>query len=321
MMRVPLTVYLDQSDLSYLSTGRGPAGTDYVRLRDRLVRLSERGMLRVRASFVHVTESLRLRWHSQRAILELLRSLPRASFVRNFPHEFWRAELARRELEIREIPIAAVKSLFWAPFVFFALADRPYAALTIWFRQELKREMKRGLPVVDERIFHAITRADMPAFSDVARATPLGVALPSWLHLRFMRWCWRTLQQRGYDDLFEPVEAYRKGAYGFGPHDTEVLDLARGRSSYRIEAMPALALSAAVRRSIGSDIGRRDLQSDDHDAWHVAYSAYCDVATADRRVLDATKQVRRSLLRPRWYPSGRLHELLDDIEAALIQSG
>src|SRR5689334_13641226 len=106
MMRRPATVYLDQSDLSYLATGRGPAGIDYLRLRDRLVRLSEHGLLRVRTSFVHVTESLRLRWHSQRAILELLRSLPYATFVCNFPHEFWHAELARRAPEIREIRIA-----------------------------------------------------------------------------------------------------------------------------------------------------------------------------------------------------------------------
>lgn len=156
-----IVAYLDQSDISYLATGRGPSGTDYVHLRHRLQRLSESGVLRVRTSFAHLTESLpldSLDWRSQRAILALLGSLRDATFVCNYPGEFWRAELEHRAPEIREARISEAEPLFWAPFLLFGLLGRPGTALETWLRQEVRREVKRGLPKLDERAIRLLAK-------------------------------------------------------------------------------------------------------------------------------------------------------------------
>lgn len=312
-----IVAYLDQSDISYLATGRGPSGTDYVRLRDRLQRLSEDGALRVRTSFAHLTESLPLRRRSRRAIMELLRSLRDATFVCNFPGEFWQAELDRRAPEIREARIATVEPLFWAPFLLFALLGRPCAELEARLRQGLRREVKRGLPELDERFIRLVLQDEAPKLLDLTQETAPGTALRYWLSLRYHRGLRKAFERRGFDYPHGGIKAYRQGTHGFGQLDPLVRSQVSARA-LRAEEMPALALSTAIKRSIGMDLGRSDLRSDDHDAWHVTYSAYCDVATADRRVLDATKQARRSLRSPRWYPTGRLQELVDDVEAGAI---
>lgn len=156
-----------------------------------------------------------------------------------------------------------------------------------------------------------------PTLLDVVQAARPGAALRWWLWVRFHQHLRRALGRRGFDYPYGGVEAYRKGTHGFG----EISPLVRrevSTRSFRAEEMPALALSTAIKRGIGMDLGRSDLQSDDHDVWHITYSAYCDVATADRRVLNATKELRRTLQRPRWYRAGHLQELVDDVEAGLV---
>lgn len=316
MTRRPVIAYLDQSDISYLAMGRGPAGTDYVQVRDRLQRLCERGLLRVRMSFAHFTESLRLRRRSRRAVVDFLRGLPNATFVRNFPNEFWQAEVEGRAPEIREGRIATAEPLFWAPFLLHALADRPSTAIWIWVRQGLKRELNLGLPKLDQRFVRLVMQEEAPTLFDAARIAPPSVLLRYWLSLRLTHFLRKAMERRGYEHPFDFIKSYRRGTYGFGHLDPMLRRWGPAWSSARAAAaMPALALGIAINGSIGRDLGRLDLGSDERDVWHASYAAYSDVATADRRVLDATKEVRRRLHRPRWYRAGHLHELVDDVEA------
>lgn len=316
MTRRPVIAYLDQSDISYLAMGRGPAGTDYVELRDRLQRLCERGLLRVRTSFAHLTESLRLRRRSRRAVVDFLRGLPSATFVCNFPYEFWQAEVEGRAPEIREGRIATAEPLFWAPFLLFALADRPSTAIGTRLRQGLKRELNLGLPKPDQRFVRLVMQEEAPTLLDAARIAPPSALLRSWLSLRLTHFLRKAMERRGYEQPSDFIKSYRRGTYGFGHLDPMLHRWVPAWSSARVaEAMPALALGTAINGSLGRDLGRLDLGSDEHDVWHATYSAYSDVATADRRVLDATKEVRRRLQRPHWYRAGHLHELVDDVEA------
>jgi len=316
-MRRRVVAYLDQSDISYLAMGRGPGGADYAGLRARLQRLSESGQMRVRTSFAHLAESLRLRWRSRRAVLDLLGSLRDATFVCNFPYELWQAELAGREPEIREARISTAGRLFWLPFLVTAFGERAPSALHLWVRRKLRDELKDGLPMLEERDIRLIMQDDAPPLLNAARAASPIAALRHGLLLRFQRHMWGVLERRGYESPWDGVASYRQGTHGFGQLDREIRgQLSAGTLS--AESMPSVALSVAIKRSIGKDLGRDDLRSDDHDTWHATYAAYCDAATVDRRVFDATKEVRKRLPRPRWYRTGTLQALLDDVETGSI---
>ncbi len=316
----PLIVYLDQSDLSYLALRSGPHGID-AGTRARVQRLSEQNVLRVRTSIAHLTEAQRLGRRKLRALVGLLRELPHVSFVRNYPHEIWAAELEGRIPALEEVPIAATTPMFWASFVLFTALSRPALALEAVLRRAIKEELQRPRAVIEPRLVDALMQDDMRVLFDPGRRDPRpGLSLRSLLLFAFQRRAWRWLRRHGHDHPLGVFDAYRKGDLGFGHLHAQVrAHRDTWGSPGRAASMPACALGVAIKRSLGGDGGRLYQASDEIDVYHAAYAAYSDVATTDRRVFDATKRLRTGIERLRWWwRSGYLNELLDAIEAGQI---
>lgn len=125
------------------------------------------------------------------------------------------------------------------------------------------------------------------------------------------------MQKRGFSKPFELLDAHKRGLTGFGMLDERIRrDADLNGSSERAATKPACALSVAVRRSVGGDLGRVDLESDELDAMHVAYAAYSDVATVDKRVLSAVRRFEKHVPWVRWWPTGKLDELIETIASA-----
>ena len=86
-------------------------------------------------------------------------------------------------------------------------------------------------------------------------------------------------------------------------------------------AAPATVLRAGMHRQRDNNTSRHEkdkVDSDfEYDVRHIAYAAYSDVATIDAENFDATKGARRLLDRPAFHGTGKLRDVLQDIEAAL----
>jgi len=89
--------------------------------------------------------------------------------------------------------------LFWAPFLLFALADRPSTAINIWLRQGLKRELNLGVPKPDERFVRFVMHEEAPTLLDAARIAAPRVLLRCWLSLRLSHFLRRALKRRGFE--------------------------------------------------------------------------------------------------------------------------
>jgi hypothetical protein len=78
---------------------------------------------------------------------------------------------------------------------------------------------------------------------------------------------------------------------------------------------PACALRAAIERREAKDLNRDPASGTRYDVLHVAYAAYCDVATLDATNFDATKQIRDVLERPVLFRGARLDEVLGHLRS------
>ncbi len=308
MSRRRLVLYLDQSDLSDLASRRGPNGQDYAQVRNHLVDLSRRGVVRVRTSVAHLIESLGLDWRRRRELRQLLLELPDAGFSRAYPGQIWEAELNGEAPVLGDVRIATTTPLFWASFVFFTSVSRPLSAMETWLRREIKKESQRVPADLQKVVSRAIIEGDPDLLPGGKRLLRNRIAY------LVQRRAWRSLQNRGHDHPFGFLRAYKRGVSGFGVLDERIRDAADLTGSPQRAAMkPACAVSIAVRRSVGADLQRVDERSDDMDAMHVAYAVYSDVATVDKRVMSAVKPFEKHL-DVRLWPTGKLEGLVEAIE-------
>lgn len=78
---------------------------------------------------------------------------------------------------------------------------------------------------------------------------------------------------------------------------------------------PACALRAAIERREARDLKRDPASGTHYDVLHVAYAAYCDVATVDATNFDATKKIRDALERPVIFRGARLDDVLGHLRS------
>lgn len=101
----PVTLYLDQSDISDLAFNRKDTTAAH---RSRLRMLTARGDVRLRVSIAHFIESPKLSFRRLGAIHRLLAEIPHTVYARSYPADILRAELTGKHVDLRDHPVTAL---------------------------------------------------------------------------------------------------------------------------------------------------------------------------------------------------------------------
>jgi hypothetical protein len=325
--RPPYILYLDQSDWSYLAKGSVVAGVDYRALRLRLTELSRRGVVRVRVSFVHGMESLRLDRHQLLTGLEILRALPGAVFAVNGSDAIFRHEVIHPGVPVPIVDVPVGRALMTRiPLGLRAVLHLVHLALRLGVSaHRAAKAADRKVDSDTRRRQNRAVRSSDPTAVLTKKERRQGVRPPLRVRLgiALSRPIMDILRRWGYyhvDDNPQRQELQHDGVMWMASLGTEhvrrAVALGPKWESTEAAEMPACALRVAFERKINGDLRYDDQPSDTFDAAHLAYIAYSDAATADTRVIEATKNVRKHLARPRWlFPPGRLDKLLNCLEA------
>jgi hypothetical protein len=103
--RCPVTLYLDQSDISVLALSREDTTAAH---RSRLRTLTTRGDVRLRVSIAHFIESPKLSFRRLGAIHRFLAEIPHTVYARSYPADILRVELTGEHVDLRDHPVTAL---------------------------------------------------------------------------------------------------------------------------------------------------------------------------------------------------------------------
>lgn len=322
------TLYLDTSDLSYLVKGRGPAAAgDVVAARDRLEALAREGRLQIVLSLIHLAELAQNAETSMAALAWLDGRVP-VWCVRTPPGVIFRAELlgtsltmqadplAREDLESLRLPLRVpgvrVRAATLARGVKQVVVG--LAAIENRSKRVARRQVERGAKQhargvrEQHRLVERLVRGDYDGLAPVQRAVATA-ALP------ILRW-WTSRAGLRLEDVLAHRRLPPGCSWFAGTVPPAEWSEAAKRVRSRPAEAPASALRVAIEKGEAGDPGRVTQPGLLYDLHHLAYAARCDFATLDGANYRATATVREQLARPTFFPTARLHEVVEAVERA-----
>ncbi len=313
-------VYLDTSDISYLVKGRGPAGLDVPAARDRLLALLTNEQARLMISFVHLAE-IAINRSTSEAALRWLETGPPIWCFTTPADSIFRAELLGQSLKINAQPLTrpmleSLRLPLCGPVrsVSAGTVARAFRWIAVgWAKAEqLRQRAARRRPNTtakqhaeamheQHRIVEAILRGEhgkLPAAGRAAVSMFLPVA----------RW---VTARHGL--TLEDVRAHGRLPPGCSWFAGTVPPAAWRDAGKRVKS-PRDAPASALRVAI--DAGRSTQPGVVYDVRHLAYAACCDFATIDGPNFRATASVRAKIVRPTFFRTASLDEVVGAIERA-----